>query len=386
MTAANQGRNSREARIEAAAQWFVMLRTADISSEDLERWNDWAKIEANQQAFDAIARRWQHADALRNIPLPSPEELEADDYEGTDPVTTYIANKEAPSAKRYRYFVSASRSRRSLWITAAAAVALVICAALVTGQGEGVRGILFGDRPSQDQMEVFETGEAQQRQLRLSDGSTIELGAKTAISVSYYPRSRTVVLDRGEALFKVVHDPRRPFVVVAGRGSITAVGTAFDVKRDDDRVIISVTEGKVSVAQRHSLPTAREIEAPPAPNQPLASGSPISVLLAQGQQIAYNAGGDLGTVERADPESATAWRDGRLLYHNEQLKYVVTDVNRYSSKQIVFGDRSAEQLIYTGTVFQGQIEDWLHGLEHIFPLEVVRTDSDHVLLRSRQAP
>jgi len=57
-------------------------------------------------------------------------------------------------------------------------------------------------------------------------------------SVGNFTRSRrSVILGRGEALFEVAHDSARPFVVIAGNGSITAVGTTFDVRKDADRVV-----------------------------------------------------------------------------------------------------------------------------------------------------
>ena len=189
------------------------------------------------------------------------------------------------------------------------------------------------------------------------------------------------MLDRGEALFHVAHDRQRPFVVVAGRGAITAIGTAFNVRRDDDRVVVSVTEGKVTVAQQRAFSPRREIAAAFSASKV----PPVSATLARGQQVAYDGRGELGAVQRADPEIATSWRDGRLQYRNEPLKYVVIDINRYSRRQIMLGDRSAEELVFTGTVFQDQIDEWLRGLEDIFPVQVVQTDNDHIFLRSRQA-
>ena len=55
---------------------------------------------------------------------------------------------------------------------------------------------------------------------------------------------RKIRLLRGEAHFVVAHDPGWPFEVFAGRGRIKAVGTAFSVRLTDDRVKVTVFEGK----------------------------------------------------------------------------------------------------------------------------------------------
>ena len=41
-------------------------------------------------------------------------------------------------------------------------------------------------------------------------------------------------MKRGESVFDVDHDPRRPFVVRAGAHSVIAVGTHFAVRGGDD--------------------------------------------------------------------------------------------------------------------------------------------------------
>lgn len=374
MTSATEERAALELRIEEAAQWFVQLRSTNMSADDIERWNDWSKIVANQQAFDAITRRWQSADALGNMPLPTLAELEADDYDGSLPVSSQRVRDSSQIHRKTGAFFSIWRSpRKSL---AAAAALAAFSTWLVFWLGERSPADFIGDP-----VEVHETAAGQHRKLELSDGSSIDLGAKTSVSVSYAANRRTVVLDRGEALFHVAHDRQRPFVVVAGQGAITAVGTAFNVRRDDDRVVVSVTEGKVTVAQQRAFSPRREIAAAfSASKLP-----PVSTTLARGQQVAYDGRGELGAVQRADPDIATAWRDGRLQYRNEPLKYVVIDINRYSRRQIMLGDRSTEELVFTGTVFQDQIDEWLRGLEDIFPVQVTQTDNDHIFLQSRQA-
>src|SRR5260370_1274200 len=56
-----------------------------------------------------------------------------------------------------------------------------------------------------------------------------------------------VRLTRGEAHLAVAKDSSRPFIVTAGGVSVRAVGTAFNVRRVEQRVEVFVTEGKVRI-------------------------------------------------------------------------------------------------------------------------------------------
>jgi transmembrane sensor len=110
-----------------------------------------------------------------------------------------------------------------------------------------------------------------------------------------------------------------------------------------------------------------------------AVGTPARV--ARGQQMYYQDTGASRVVEHTDAEAATAWSEGRLEFDREPLRYVVETVNRYSGRDIALDRASAEQL-YTGLVLKDQIDDWILGLERIFPVEIIEHGT-HVCVRSR---
>ena len=92
------------------------------------------------------------------------------------------------------------------------------------------------------------TGVGETRTIRLPDGSIISAGADTDLVATLLKGSRTVVLGNGEAYFRVVKNPGRPFTVRAGDTTVTDIGTAFDVRRTLNGVIVAVAEGVVDVA------------------------------------------------------------------------------------------------------------------------------------------
>jgi FecR protein len=75
----------------------------------------------------------------------------------------------------------------------------------------------------------------------LADGSHVELNSQSAIAIHYDAGQRRVRLLEGEAWFEVSPDPVRPFVVEASGGTVTALGTAFNVDAEKERAHVTVT-------------------------------------------------------------------------------------------------------------------------------------------------
>src|SRR5690606_18195659 len=82
----------------------------------------------------------------------------------------------------------------------------------------------------------------------LDDGSLLTLNTDTRAVVRYRDGIRGVTLQKGQALFEVAKDPSRPFVVTAGQRTVTALGTAFDVRLSESRFEVTMLEGRVVVA------------------------------------------------------------------------------------------------------------------------------------------
>jgi ferric-dicitrate binding protein FerR (iron transport regulator) len=86
------------------------------------------------------------------------------------------------------------------------------------------------------------------RYLTLPDGSTVIVHAGSELS---YPRSfsgntREVTL-KGEAYFDIRHNDHQPFIIHTGSVKTTVLGTAFNIKANDNKITVTVTRGKVKV-------------------------------------------------------------------------------------------------------------------------------------------
>src|SRR3546814_16267234 len=58
---------------------------------------------------------------------------------------------------------------------------------------------------------------------------------------------RALVLERGEVMFGVAHDSQRPFRVEAGNGTVTALGTRLQIRREPAQVTVTLLAGSVAL-------------------------------------------------------------------------------------------------------------------------------------------
>ena len=346
-------------RREQASWWFARLQDPEPPGQVLKRWRKWEAIPENRRMFDEIV---QLSGRLRSVrPLIAIPSTAEDGYDGSVSVHAWRLLRQQRARMRPRLRTASM----AVGLAAAFAVVAVGLSWVSPGSWSSIRG---GAR-----MSVTETGVGEHRDIFLGDGSRISLGAKTAIAAEMSGDARTVVLTRGEALFQVKRDPGRPFRVIAGGATITAIGTAFNVRRrEDDHVVVTVTEGAVEVApgsalERRDNEIAGEVQR-----------------LIRGQEITYDPRGHFTAPRLADDELSSSWRDGRLRYRGEPLRNVIPDVSRYSRKPLILGDKAAGELLYSGTVFERDIDEWVTSLQSIYPeIEVAVTDTQHVLIRTR---
>jgi transmembrane sensor len=309
----------------AAAQWLLRLQGSDVLLEDTLAWQVW--LNEDPRHAHAFARMEEVSQALRSLPLQD---------------------------------LQLRRRSAQPWLLALAAVFAGVACALV-----------FWKTTVPDS---YNTAVGQNRIITLSDGSTIALGGDTAVDVSVTSHLRSVELKKGEALFTVTKDPNRPFKVRVGDATIVAVGTAFDVQRDSDRAIVSVTEGRVLVEPTaHFLPVAVLQEFSPKLR---------TVRLDAGEQTMTGSAGIEEPSKVEDPAAATSWQTGRLAFRLEPLRYVIEDVNRYAPKPIVLEGEALGSLTITGTVERNNISGWINSLQRVFDLEAIEED-DRIVIRPR---
>jgi len=317
---------ARTRRLHEAGQWVLRLGGDDCSEDDMASWLQWCdESPDNLDLFQSLQADWHDLDALKGAPWSK----------GSSPP------------------VPVQENRWSRW-TLAAAIAILFVG------GVAMTYWLLGRSQPQQLIAARANKTA-----TLPDGSSVVLAARTLVDVDFTGPKRRLNLSEGLAYFKVQHDEKRPFVVQAGEVNVTAVGTAFDVRRESDRVIVTVEEGVVEVASQ-----AR-------------SGTPPIIWRAEaGYQLAYSTREHTATIASIDPSSVLKWRAGEFAYIWEPLATVVADISRYSSRRIVIGDERLAGLRFTGTVFTSSADDWLRAIQEAYPIRVRQDPNGDIVLES----
>jgi len=337
----------------AAADWLLRLQDPRLSLEDTLAWQDWMNASPRHaEAFHRLERVSDAASQLRGCHEPRTHSLARGNYDGSMPLSRWHRGKR-------------------LWprVAIAASILLPVSLLLAILLSSG-----WGDFWN-PHVKVLTTEIGENRTVPLEDGSQIMLGGNSRAEVALSKRLRTVNLQRGEAFFVVAGDPVRPFKVRAGDATVTALGTEFNVRRESDRVVVAVTDGRVLV----------EPASPIVPLALLREFKPKlrSVHVAAGEGTFAGAAGIEDASKLEDLSATTAWQTGRLAFRLQPLKYVLEDVNRYAAKPIVVEDQSIGALIITGTVARDDIPHWIDSLEHAFGLRAVE-EPERILLRRGQ--
>jgi transmembrane sensor len=347
-----------------ALEWHTTLCEADksaLTSSRLRAWQQWYGQPDNQRVFDQLSRLLTDHLRYGQCANPSAAELETDRYDPS------VSIKEWCNAHRVATAKKAPPPAKTRWRNAS--LAFLLAAAALAGLLVLRPSWLptVGGRPGPV---VYQTGAEELTKISLPDGSTVTLGGHTKVRVDYTARRRSIQLSFGEAWFQDRDISNWPFVVTAGRGTITAIGTAFLVNRDSDRVVVMVTAGTVEVAAEARARRMLALGETPVPVQPIPT-----IRLERDQQLSYRDDGTVGRITRSDARSVTAWTRGLLVFDDAPLSDVIANVDHYWSRHILVSPE-AGQLRFSGLVYEDRIQDWLDGLSRIFPVAIDDTGAN----------
>ncbi|MBL7251880.1 FecR family protein [Alloalcanivorax marinus] len=160
--------------------------------------------------------------------------------------------------------------------------------------------------------------------LTLSDGSQVVLGADSALATDFSDDRRRVRLLEGEAFFEVAAD-RRPFLVQAGDMQARDIGTAFNVRADDQGYAVAVSDGEVAVRYREG-----------------------EHRLLAGDQLALTRDGAARRY-RLPPDRVATWRQGRLFVQDRTLADLAATLERYAPGYILIADGDLAARRVTGS-------------------------------------
>jgi transmembrane sensor len=309
-----------------AVDWFTRVGAGDMTAGETAELEAWLDADpAHRAAFDAVGFTWQGIEPLRSDP-------------------------------RIAAMQRARPSRR--WVPQAIAATLAVAVM-------GAAGWQFWPHATLTNQQ-FRTGVGEKATITLADGSVMTLSTDTLVRTQKDGEKRLVYLDRGQAFFKVAHDKAHPFEVHAAGRTVTAVGTAFEV-RVDHGFKVTLVEGKVRV------------DAPLVKPKPGSAGAPEvqEVVMVAGAQLV--AAGDTWSVHPADVARAVAWTRGQLVFVDEPLANVAEEMNRYSDRKI-YVDETAGRKKISGTFKPGDVGTFVSAVRDYGLVNVASASAGEVRL------
>lgn len=327
-----------------AERWYSRLMSPDCSTREREQFEAWLRQSPeNALAFEDTKALWASLDGLEaddvlGVHAAAALQPEADSFIGQWTKATESLSQRAPQRQ----------SRGWLPLGAGIAATLVVGLFVRTAIKPGVPRVPY---TATNEIEAIE----------LSDGSTLQLDLATAIEVQVSNERRDVVLHQGRAMFEVAKDASRPFVVDAGVGTVTALGTQFQVQREGDLVSVTLLEGSVGILSAGEGNGARMLR------------------LAPGQVANYTPATSSWAVEAGDAAAMTSWSQGFHVFGATPLRQAVAEVNRYSSLKLELADPSLGELVISGSFKLGDGKQVAEALPFALPIKTSELDGKIVI-------
>ena len=275
-----------------AASWLAKRDEPGWSAEEQQALDSWLEASAAHQAA-----YWRLEHGWNRIGAAAAPAQDLDWYED-----------EAPTPRRR-------------WL------AMALAASLVAMVGAYTQIDWSGaDSPPLVAEQRFDTARGERKLAALADGSRIELNTGSTLRAAIGAGAREVWLDRGEAYFSIAKRDGQRFIVHAGDRTITVLGTKFNVRREGGKLVLSVIEGRVSLADANTGSTGRAVVVTGG-DRAVADGASTVVTADLGDRIAQ----------------AASWRDGVLTFDQSTLAEAAAEFNRYNTVQVEVTDPALAQ-------------------------------------------
>jgi transmembrane sensor len=154
--------------------------------------------------------------------------------------------------------------------------------------------------------------------LVLADGTKVFLNAASSLKypAAFTGSNRQVELT-GEAYFEVVHNSRKPFMVLTKGQIIEDLGTHFNINAYAEEPVEKATllEGRIRVVKGEKAAILK-------PGQEAISGNQqdLSAIL----------------VQDADTDQAVAWKNGYFMFNGENIKTIMRSISRWYDVDVVY--------------------------------------------------
>jgi len=219
--------------------------------------------------------------------------------------------------------------------------------------------------------------------MALADGSVARLNGDARIAIDYTDSERRVTLLRGEVHFEVAKNPHRPFFVRAGDTIVRAVGTAFNVRMNEQNVEVIVTEGRVRIedVRAHAvlLSGLGGADGPTVEKSVVSAGERVLVPI---QQVLEPKPVVVIPLVSHEVEQALAWQSTRLVFSVTTLDQVVDAFNQHNVQKLVLVDEQLRARTLTGVFRADNLDGFVRLVQASIDVRAEVTASGKIRLHA----
>lgn len=209
--------------------------------------------------------------------------------------------------------------------------------------------------------------------LVLADNSRIIMNTNTALDVVYNKNQRTIKLYQGEVFLEVSKDATRPFKVVTEHGDARALGTQYLVSVQSESMDVSVIESSVEACNTPVFFNFKELNR--------STRQCVTLHPNQGANVSKQ---KVSAASEIDASAIAGWVSGSAVYNNRPLPQVLTDLQRYSPKTIVYDSIELQQINISGVLPVNDIPHAISILSQQFDLTINQSNADEIIISAQQ--
>lgn len=251
-----------------------------------------------------------------------------------------------------------SRNRRAKrWIIEISKIAAIFLIAFLT-----IHTFRNKPEPIKQVWNTIEVPIGQRTSLKLADGTTIWLNAKSKLTFpSFFTGNKREVILDGEAVFKVVHNEKMPFIVKTRKFDLKDLGTEFNVYAYNNSDIFETTlvKGKVQLQNKKTKD---------------------SIDLKPNQAAVYSALTNKLILKNVNADESLSWIDGVYSFNNQPLSSIIQRLERYYEVTIYTKDSKILGNRFTGKFrYSDPIEVILEVVKKSNPFKYRRTGNEIII-------
>lgn len=241
--------------------------------------------------------------------------------------------------------ISKRNKKRNIIMIAATFIGIVTISSLTIFKSN-IDKIFF----SEDKLITRVTGKGEKLTTYLSDGTKVVINGGSTITFkeNFKDTIRKVILE-GEAFFDVAKNPSKPFVVDANGTLTTALGTSFNINQNNDKVIVSLTTGKVSVVKNNE-------------------GNEFKEMLIPGEQIVADFNKSAVFLKQKFKENEVlGWMNGNLIFNEDRGVRVIEKLQNWYgiTIEVKIDENELKNWSYSGSFQNEPLQNVLESISFV---------------------